>query len=113
MTEYDPQVIQKFADRLYRRAKIAVVVSTIVGVLFGGMGGLVFALDAIGLSLETGGPGIVAGLTTGLIGGLGGAAIVGVVFFLLGREQAFRLKLQAQTALCQLKIEENTRQQSH
>lgn len=29
--------------------------------------------------------------------------------FLIGQERAFRLKLQAQIALCQVRIEENTR----
>jgi hypothetical protein len=38
-----------------------------------------------------------------------GTAIVGLFGFLIGRERAFELKFRAQTALCQVKIEENTR----
>jgi len=41
--------------------------------------------------------------------GLLGAILFGLLGFWLGRERAFQLKLQAQTALCQAKIEENTR----
>jgi hypothetical protein len=112
MVEYEPRIIQKFARRLYRRATIVMVVCTTMGVLFGGMGGLGLALAATGVPLSRGegGEGIVVGLVTALIGGLGGAAILGLAFFLAGREQAFRLRLQAQIALCQVKIEENTQQ---
>jgi hypothetical protein len=108
MAEYEPRIIQKFADRLYRRAKIATVVSTIAGVLFGCMNGLGLTLSAVGFSLEEGGRDATTILVPALIGALGGAAILGLVFFLLGRNQAFRLKVEAQKTLCQLKIEENT-----
>ena len=37
-----------------------------------------------------------------------GGVLVGVVGFLLGSQRAFLLKLQAQTALCQIQIEQNT-----
>jgi hypothetical protein len=38
-----------------------------------------------------------------------GALLVGVTAFRMGQEKAFALRLQAQTALCQLQIEANTR----
>lgn len=38
-----------------------------------------------------------------------GALVVGLIGYVLGIQRAFALKLQAQTALCQVKIEENTR----
>jgi len=106
MTEYDPQIIRKFADRLYRRAKTAIVTFTVLGVLVGGLTGL-----GTGLAMFAAGgddPSIAIG---GLIAAPIGAAILGVLGYVAGREAAFRLKLQAQTALCQIKIEENTRRQ--
>lgn len=38
-----------------------------------------------------------------------GAVVAGLIGYAIGTEKAFQLKLQAQTALCQVKIEENTR----
>ncbi len=92
MTTYDPKIMYEFADRLYKRANQIIIVSTIIGVLVGGGGGL--ALEA------------TVGVWTMLAAVLGG-----VIGYLVGRERAFSLKLQAQTALCQVKIEENTRQE--
>lgn len=39
---------------------------------------------------------------------LGGPVLCGIAGYILGNEKAFMLKFQAQTALCQTKIEENT-----
>jgi hypothetical protein len=94
--EYDASVIQEFAQRLYRRAASVVVSSTALG----GIGGAVVGIGAC-LLLKS-----EDKLTLGFaIGGLVG----GVFGFLRGQEHAFRLKLQAQTALCQAQIEHNTR----
>jgi len=109
MTGYDPQVIQKFADRLYRRATVVMVASTVFGVLFGGMGGLGACVSAISPFLEHGNSAALTGLAVSLMGSLLGAMISGLGGYIAGRERAFRLKLQAQTVLCQLKVEENTR----
>jgi hypothetical protein len=38
-----------------------------------------------------------------------GAVIVGAIAWQLGRQKAAALRLQAQVALCQVQIEENTR----
>jgi hypothetical protein len=109
MVAYDPDVILRFVNRLYRRARTVVITSTIGGVLSGGIIGFFvvlffdqrtprlpsrFSLDELG---------------TELIACLIGAVLCGLVGFLAGRERAFLLRLQAQTALCQAKIEENTR----
>ena len=109
MVAYDPEIIQKFVDRLYRRAKSVIITSTIGGVLVGGIIGFFvvlffdqrtprlpsrFSLDELGAEL---------------IACLIGAVLFGLFGFLAGREHAFLLRLQAQTALCQAKIEENTR----
>src|SRR4030067_1140785 len=88
MTVYDPQIIQRFADNLYRQARSIVITLTVLGVLGGGAAGLGLG-DAVG--------------------GAVGAVLAGLVGFLIGRSIAFGLRLRAQTALCQLKIEENTR----
>ena len=93
MVEYDPAVISEFADRLYSRASSLIVIYTVVGLGVGGGAG--FGID---YALKLG------NWVWWVAGG-----VVGLVGFLTGQEKAFVLKLEAQRALCQLKIEENTR----
>ncbi len=88
--QYDPKIIYEFAARLYSKANTVIAIYTIIGALIGGILGYIV--------------GRVVGLLFGLI-------IFGAIGFYLGREKAFWLKLQAQTSLCQTKIEENTRKQ--
>ena len=90
MTTYDPQILYEFANRLYARANQVIATYTVLGALVGGGAG--FSVNQQ-FDVYT----------------LLGAALVGLVAYLLGVEKAFQLKLQAQTALCQVKIEENTR----
>lgn len=85
---YDPAVIQEFADRLYAKAKGLVRNYTILGVILLGLGG---------------------GITQEPIAVLLGALLGGVIGYMWGKEKAFAYKLQAQTALCQVKIEANTK----
>ena len=95
MIQYDPAVIEKFAARLYSKANSIIAVWAILGlVLFAG--GAWFAF--VGQDTE-----IRQGLTAAL--GLFGA----FVGFSVGSEKAFLLKLAAQTALCQVQIEKNSR----
>ncbi len=109
MVAYDPDVIQRFADRLYNRARMIVITLTLVLALVGGVAGfwMGLLLDANSarpprhLSLDE--------LGTELIACLIGAILFGLIGLLAGRERAFLLRLQAQVALCQAKIEENTR----
>jgi len=89
MTVYNFKIIQKFADRLYARAKMSEIIYTIIGIMFGFVGGY-------NLGEELG-------------YGLFGAVILGLLGFWVGSERAFMMRLQAQMALCQAKIEENTR----
>lgn len=88
MAQYDPKVIHKFADHLYSKANAVIVIYTIVGALIGGIGGYVLKGSSVALL---------------------GLVILGALGLYIGIGKAFSLKLQAQTALCQLKIEENTR----
>lgn len=86
---YDKKIIQEFAEKLYAQAELAVVLYTVVGGLFG-----------------TAGSKIISGHNLIVVIGAVAGAIIG---FALGRERALALKVQAQTALCQMQIEENTR----
>lgn len=91
MANYDPTVIQEFAKRLYDRAD-----SVVRGwMLMGGLLGLFFGAFLIAI-LHSFGP-------------LLGMAIGAYIGYGIGKEKAFMIRLQAQTALCQAKIEENTR----
>lgn len=90
MVKYNAKVIYTFAQRLYRSAQIVMVLYTLIGGLGGGIAG----------GLLSGEFGIVV---------LFSAVVGGVIGWFLGTQRAFHLKLQAQVALCQAKIEENTR----
>jgi hypothetical protein len=87
---YDPKVIVEFAARLYARANSVILTYTVLGILVG--------LGA-GAALVHGGG----------VGAIVGGAILGAVGYSMGSERAFQYKLQAQTALCQVQIETNTR----
>lgn len=92
---YDAAVIQEFAERLYSQAASIIFTSTFLGGVIGallGLGGAAAAHDqgAIGMAA------------------LIGAVIGGLIGYSRGRERAFKLKLEAQVALCQVQIEKNT-----
>src|SRR5258708_4093055 len=97
---YNPEVLQQFADSLYRRATRIVFFYGFLGLVIGLIaGGIIagMARDNAGLT-GLNSPGFVVGMV--LLGTLAG------VF--LGREKAFSLKLEAQRTLCQMRIERNT-----
>jgi len=97
MVQYDPAVIQEFAERLYKKAMSVVVTYTMIGVLLG---------SAIGFFIEHSRGRIdMSFLYIGLIVG----AVIGYV---IGNEKAFWIRLAAQAALCQVQIEKNTRAQN-
>ena len=93
-TQYDPTVIVTFADKLYAQAQTVIVLSIVIGGMFGG--------------------GMLAGFAESLKSdsvlpfGLAGVVIGGLLGLVIGRARAFALKLQAQVALCQMQIEQNT-----
>ncbi len=92
---YDAAVIQEFAQRLYRQAASIILTSIFLWALAGGLLGLGAAAAA--RSEGTIGTAVLIGAVTG-----------GLLGFALGRERAFKLKLEAQVALCQVQIEKNT-----
>jgi uncharacterized protein YcfJ len=91
-TKYDPAIIQKFADKLYVQARSIIVTCTLIGIIAGGVAGYAMADRSMKQIYM-----------------IVGAVIVGLLGFAVGQARAFALKLQAQIALCQMKIEENTR----
>jgi len=100
MATYDPEVIQGYADRLY--ADAAAIVRTYV--ILGGFVGLIFG-GGVGFYLaEQGGPDILR-----IVGALVLGAIGAAMAYSLGQQKAAGLRLAAQTALCQVEIEKNSR----
>ena len=96
MAHYTPEIIRTFANRLYARAAITMATSTVLGVLIG-MVTAPYILQSLPTSVALHCPEWVI------------AVIFGVIGFGQGSERSSLLKLQAQTALCQLEIEKNTR----
>lgn len=88
MARYDENIIQEFAAKLYDQAQLIVFMYTVGAALIGGLGGY-FVAD--------GGGAVV------------GALVLGAIGYGVGSSRAFVLKLTAQTALCQVQIERNTR----
>ncbi len=92
MVEYDPGIIQEFANELYRKARN---LCFFYAFIFGAVGGI-----ALGLFVGT----VWMAIT--------GRIMAGALGYFYGLQKGFLLKLQAQTALCQVRIEENTRQET-
>lgn len=93
---YDSAIIQKFADRLYKQAASIIATYTVVGVFLGlGLGALLLLAAKAKLNADI--VTVIAAVAGGIIG------------YSRGTERAFSLRLQAQTALCQAQIEQNTR----
>jgi hypothetical protein len=100
LPEYDPRVIEQFAENLYRKASAFVVGSVAIGAALGAAFGAV-PLTSLGDSWPI--PSIF-GFATMLVGGIFGGAIG----YVIGDTRSFGYRLQAQTALCQLQTERNT-----
>jgi positive regulator of sigma E activity len=92
MVKYDRAVITAFAEKLYAQARTIVVLCGLMGLILGGIVGFAVA----GRSEPNW---VMIGSLSLLSTGLGIA---------IGNARAFALRLQAQTALCQAQIEENT-----
>jgi hypothetical protein len=96
---YDESVIVQFAERHYRRASSIVAAYVL---LSGSLGAVVAAFGASyaahnNANASIGTPTLVVGVVCAFLGGL------------VGNERAFALRLMAQSALCQVQIERNTR----
>lgn len=99
-TKYDPTVIQTFADRLYAEAEGIVTRYAVAGFLFGAAAGASVGGAAVG--------GTTAALALGVCLGALGAALAAYSAY----AKVFELRLRAQTALCQVQIELNSRRAS-
>ena len=95
MAEYDPKVIEDFAQRLYAQSKSTTMRHFFIGLAFG-----IVVFGAVSDYLVHGFDALVVSL---------GAFIGAVMGYGSGQSKAFEEKLQAQLALCQAKIEVNTR----
>jgi len=92
---YDANVIQSFADRLYREAIWIIYTGSFFGLIAGAIIGIIMA--------------VVLQQRDNLAGAtILGAVLGGLVGYSRGRERAFKLKLEAQQALCNVEIEKNT-----
>ncbi|WP_141332208.1 hypothetical protein [Myxococcus sp. AB025B] len=90
--QYDPNVIQAHAEALYAQAKGIVVRGGLAGFAIGALVGYAVGGQNAGPTLA-----VVSGVLL---------AIIGVA---MARSRAFALQLQAQSALCSVAIEANTR----
>ena len=110
MAEYNAQIIREHADKLYSKASSIVLTYTAGGAILSAALGYFIALVVLMASAKARGSQgaddvqtlfTIVGLFLGAVGG-----------YWIGSEKAFSLRLQAQMALCQMKIEENTRPRS-
>jgi len=92
---YEPEFIKDFANGLYKQAQYVVPLHFFIGIFLG-----LFVFNAISI--------LLINMLDFLISSIG-VLVGGVMGLQAGRDKAAQLKLQAQLALCQLNIEENTR----
>lgn len=90
---YDSAVIYEFAGRLIKQANDMGRNYALVGAILG-----------LAMGAGAGGASGTAVVMAPLFG-----AVLGFVGYVIGRSRGFALRLQAMTALCQVRIEENTR----
>ena len=100
LPDYDPRVIEQFAENLYRKASAFVAGSVAIGASLGAAFGAI-PLTSLGDAWPI--PSLF-GFATLLLGGLSGA----IIGYVIGDTRSFGYRLQAQTALCQLQTERNT-----
>jgi hypothetical protein len=100
MAEYDPQIIEAFADKLYNKASAAVGGSVILGGALGAAFGSI-PLTPLGDAWPI--PSAF-GFATLLVGAIVGA----LIGYVIGYARSFGYRLQAQAALCQIEIQRNT-----
>lgn len=98
---YDPSILRKFATELYNEADSVLIAAAVRGfAIWGGIS------VVCGYVMSDTGDGRT---TTAIIVGCGGGLVGAFVGRLGALAQANSLRVQAQTALCQVEIERNTR----
>ena len=97
---FDPRIIERFAENLYRKASAFVVGAVVCGVVLGMAFGAV-PLTSLGEAWPI--PSIL-GFATMLLGGVVG----GVIGYSIGDARSFGYRLQAQTTLLHLEMERNS-----
>jgi hypothetical protein len=100
-TSYDPQILQDYADDLYKQARYIVIRTALK------YGLIVFLVSILGcfIMARLAGPEVSDAIPAIVIF----LTLMGVVAGVdAGRREAFSLKLQAQELLCQRQIERNT-----
>ena len=100
MVEYDAGVLKQYATRLKFKANWAIFSHSVMGLLVGLIIGVLFS-EILSVALGD--------LQLILI-----FATVGILLgYLLGREAAFKIQILTQQILCQVAIEQNTRNRSN
>lgn len=99
MVVYDPNVLQKYASILYRKAATIIIAFTLLGLIAGLAVGLTCS-EALARSVQQ--PDATS-LITGII-----VIVLAYIGYSVGASRAFFYKLQAQLTLCQRQIESNT-----
>jgi hypothetical protein len=98
--QFDPNIIERYAEQLYRKADSvrvgSAITGAVLGVVFGGV-----PISPVGAYLPI--PSTF-GLATILLGAILGAFLG----YAIGEGRAFRIRLQAQLVLFQLQLERNT-----
>lgn len=97
---FDPTVMERYAEQLYRRADSVRIGSIVVGAALG------IAFGAAPLSPV--GEFLPVPSTFGVATILLGAVLGGFIGFAVGEGRSFRIRLQAQLVLFQLQLERNT-----
>jgi hypothetical protein len=103
VADYDPKVLQKFADDLYLRASWAVTQWTAIGALLGFPA--MFALQVLYRVANPGTPFGINSRTAIIVL----VILCGAIGRAIGKAKAFNYKLEAQRTLCQMQLEKNTK----
>ncbi len=95
MVDYDPKIIQNYADGLYKQAQSVATCYFFIGI---------FTSIIVFSKISD----ILKGEFDFLIVAIG-VFIGGVIGLFAGKNRSFEMKMEAQQALCQIKIQENTK----
>lgn len=99
MVRYDAEIIEKFAAKLYAQANRIVAMYVVLFGIAGVIAGIVATKSTGGSMRDTSLP-----VPNMILGGV----VLAALGYIVGQARAFSLRLQAQTALCQVQIERNT-----